>query len=48
MNFGKFQELWEDFLDFMDRTVQWLLYLFGAGEWPPADYPNIDDERTEA
>lgn len=48
MNFGKFQELWDDFLDFLDRAVQWLLYLFGAGTWPPDDYPNIDDETAQA
>lgn len=48
MDLGKFQELWNDFLEFLDRTVQWLLYLFGMGDWPPQDYPNIDDEATNA
>lgn len=47
MDFSKFQKLWEDFLYFLDRTFQWLMYIFGASEeWPPADYPNIDDEQT--
>ena len=42
-------ELWEDFLKFMDRVVQWLKYLFTGevnsenGKWPPDDYPGIDD-----
>ena len=49
MNFSTFREVWDEFLKFLDRTVQWLLYLFGAKEdWPPVDYPNIDDESANA
>lgn len=44
MNWGNFEEVWDSFLNFMDRVVQWLKYVFGAtDEWPPEDYPNIDD-----
>lgn len=48
MDLIKFQELWEDFLAFLDRTVQWLGYIFGATtEWPPKDYPEIDEPYVE-
>lgn len=45
MDLSKFQELWNDFLEFLDRSFQWLMYLFsGEGEkWPPQDYPNIKE-----
>lgn len=45
MNVGRFEEVWNEFLAFMDRVVQWLVYLFSGAEgtWPPDDYPNIDD-----
>ena len=46
MNVGRFEEVWNEFLAFMDRVVQWLVYLFqGADEgeeWPPVDYPDIN------
>lgn len=43
MDFNAFMQVWDEFLKFMDRVVQWLQYLFNNGEWPPEDYPNIDD-----
>ena len=43
MKFSDFQELWDNFLNFLDRSFQWLMYLFtGEGTWPPVDYPDID------
>ncbi len=48
MDLNKFQELWDYFLAFLDRTFQWLLYVFGViDEWPPADYPDINEENTD-
>lgn len=39
--------LWDDILKFFDRVVQWLKYVFtGEGEWPPADYPELDDPKV--
>ncbi len=45
MNVSRFEEVWNEFLAFMDRVVQWLVYLFSGeeGTWPPEDYPGIDD-----
>lgn len=38
-----FMIVWDEFLAFMDRAVQWLKWVFsGEGEWPPVDYPDID------
>jgi hypothetical protein len=49
MDFGLFQEVWKEFLAFMDRVVQWLMYLFGAKKgWPPEEYPNIDEKAENA
>ena len=47
MDLSKFQNLWNDFLEFLDRTFQWLMYLFsGEGDtWPPKDYPDIKEEQ---
>ncbi len=46
MDFSKFQDLWNDFLEFLDRSFQWLMYLFDSSkegeEWPPADYPDFN------
>lgn len=50
MDLKGFQELWEDFLAFLDRTVQWFMYIFGAAdytEWPPKDYPDINEPYVE-
>ena len=45
MNFGKFQELWNDFIFFLDRSFQWLMYLFDPdkenSEWKPENWPII-------
>lgn len=49
MNWDGFREVWDEFLWFMDRVMQWLMYIFGATDkWPPDDYPNIDDTTSEA
>lgn len=46
MNWDIFMEVWDSFLEFMDRVVQWLQFVFGViEEWPPKDYPDIDEER---
>ena len=42
MDLKAFQDLWTDFLAFLDRTVQWLTYIFGGTEeWNPTD-PDSD------
>ncbi len=48
MDFNALLNVWNEFLAFMDRVVQWLQYLFANGEWPPADYPDFDDELPTA
>ena len=49
MNWDKLLEVWDEFLWFMDRVMKWLQYVFGViDKWPPDDYPDIDDEKTEA
>ena len=48
MNLDVLMDVWAGFMKFMDRVVQWLQYLFVGGEWPPEEYPGIDDEKTEA
>ncbi len=49
MNWSNFEEVWNDFLAFMDRVIQWLMYVFGVtDEWPPEDYPGIDDPAEQA
>ncbi len=47
MDFSVFQQIWEDFLAFLDRAFQWLMYLFNTDdeedkEWPPTTYPDIN------
>ena len=43
INWDNFMNVWDEFLKFMDRVVQWLQYVFGViDEWPPVDYPEID------
>lgn len=45
MNWDNLLMVWEEFLGFMDRVVQWLQYVFGViDEWPPVDYPDIDQK----
>ena len=47
MNWNNFMEVWEEFLKFMDRVVQWLQYVFGVTDtWPPEPFPGIDDEKA--
>ena len=42
INWDNFMNVWDEFLAFMDRVVQWLQYVFGAiDKWPPEDYPDI-------
>ena len=45
MNWDVLMEVWDSFMTFMDRVVAWLMYLFGAGPWPPEEWPDIDDEN---
>ncbi len=48
MNWDNAIEVWEEFLAFMDRAVQWLMYVFGAtDEWPPKPFPGFGDEEAE-
>jgi hypothetical protein len=49
MNWDAFYDLWNDFLKYMDRVVQWMKFLFtGDGDvterptWPPKDYPDFN------
>ena len=43
MDLKGLQDLWNDFLAFLDRSFQWLMYLFDGDregkEWPPTEYP---------
>ena len=45
MNWDVFMEVWESFMTFMDRVVQWLTWLFEGRDnnetWPPEDAPNL-------
>lgn len=44
MNWNVLMEVWDSYLAFMDRVVQWLMYLFSGEEdetWPPKDYPDM-------
>lgn len=44
MNWDIFMEVWDSFMAFMDRVVQWLMYLFVGGDWPPEkDFPDINE-----
>lgn len=43
------QEVWDEFLWFMDRVMQWLQYVFGIKDkWPPEDYPDFKEPTTQA
>ena len=45
MNWDALLSVWEDFLAFMDKVIQWINYVFtGEGEWPYPDYPDFDAE----
>ena len=47
MNWDVFIEVWDSFMDFMDRVVQWLQYVFKVtDEWPPVDYPDFEGEQA--
>lgn len=49
INWDVFMEVWDSYLKFMDRVVQWLKFLFtGEGTWPPADYPDFNEPTTSA
>ncbi len=38
-----FMQVWDEFLAFMDRVVEWLKWVFtGEGEWNPDGYPDIN------
>ncbi len=48
MNWNSFMEVWDEFLKFMDRVVQWLMFIFGATDkWPPEEFPDINEGKTE-
>lgn len=45
MNWDNLMNVWNEFLAFMDRVVQWLQYVFKVNPdatWPPVDYPDIN------
>lgn len=43
MNWDVLMEVWDSFMEFMDRVVQWLQFVFGVTDkWPPEEYPDID------
>lgn len=42
INWDVFMEVWDSFLAFMDKVVQWLQFLFVGGEWPPEEYPDVN------
>lgn len=47
MDWDVLLEVWESFLTFMDRVIQWLQYVFKVtDEWPPKPYPDIDATTT--
>lgn len=47
MNWDAFVAIWDEFLAFMDRVVQWVKFVFtgengyDGEEWPPEEYPEI-------
>lgn len=43
LNWDVLMEVWDSFLEFMDRVVQWLQYVFKVTDkWPPEEYPDVD------
>ena len=45
MNWDNFMNVWDEFLAFMDRVVQWLKYVFNITEtWPPEEYPDFNGD----
>lgn len=47
INWDNFMNVWDEFLKFMDRVVQWLQYVFGVtDEWPPKPYPDMDADKN--
>ena len=48
MNWDNFISVWDEFLAFMDRAMQWLKFLFSGSteEWPPVDYPDFNGGET--
>lgn len=47
INWDNFMNVWDEFLKFMDRVVQWLQYVFGiTDEWPPKPYPDMDADQN--
>ena len=46
MNWDRVEEVWGEFLAFMDRVVQWLEYVFGVTDkWPPEDFEDINAKK---
>ena len=46
INWDNLMNVWDEFLKFMDKVVQWLQYVFGVtDEWPPKPFPDIDAEQ---
>ena len=46
MNWDVFMEVWDSFMTFMNRVVQWLQYIFGVtNEWPPEEFPDFSEEK---
>lgn len=47
LNWDNLMNVWDEFLKFMDRVVQWLQYVFGVtDEWPPKPYPDMDADKN--
>ena len=42
MNWDNFMLVWDEFLDFLDKSFQWLKFLFTEGKWPADPFPGND------
>ena len=43
MNWDALISVWDEFLAFMDKVMQWIQFVFtGEGEWPYPDYPDFN------
>ena len=43
MNWDRVIEVWDEFKFFLERTFQWLQYVFGVTDkWPPEEMPDFN------